>query len=98
MKKLIASLVFLIVFISQIHADRFQLFFRDASGSYAISYASVKIFDANDRVVFDGVTDKYGRVNVGLNTQGNMKCVISYRGSQYQKEITVKHCDDLTPI
>jgi hypothetical protein len=95
MKKIIVSVIFFLLLVSEIHADKFQLVFREGEAtSYNISYSSIKIFDANNNILFSGVTDKYGRITVNVNRTGIFKCVVSYRGSEYQKQLTLRNSND----
>lgn len=95
MKKITVLLIFFLLTISEIHADRFQLIFRESEArSYNISYSSIKILDGNNNILFNGVTDKYGRITVNINRTGTFKCVAYYRGSEYQKQVTVRNSDD----
>jgi hypothetical protein len=93
MKKVIVSLIFFLLLISQIHADRFQLIFRDGVSSYKISYSSIKIYDGNN-ILFEGVTDKYGRIEININRGGTFNCIVSYRGKEYQRQVTVTNSND----
>jgi hypothetical protein len=93
MKKVTVSVIFFLLFISQIHADRYQLIFRDGANSYNISYSSIKICDGNN-VLFEGVTDKYGRIEVNINRAGTFNCIISYRGKEYQRQLPVMNSNE----
>jgi hypothetical protein len=93
MKKITVSLIFFLLFVSKVHADRFQLIFRSGETSYNISYSSIKICDGHN-ILFEGVTDKYGRIEVNINRGGTFNCIVSYRGKEYQRQVSLTNSND----
>jgi len=89
MKKGIVLTVFFLMCASKIFADKFQLVFNDGSRRYNISYASIKVLDRNNQVLFSSDTDKYGRITININRRGSFKFVVVYRRKSYTKQVTI---------
>jgi len=65
MKKIILFAFLLVSIVNFVHADYFQIVFRSNGDRINVVYAEVKVI-SGDKVVFEGYTDKYGRVVINL--------------------------------
>lgn len=65
MRKIILLALLLVLIVNFAHADYFQIVFKSNGDQIKVAYAEVKVIDGND-VVFEGYTDKYGRIVINL--------------------------------
>lgn len=65
MRKIILLALLLVLIVNFVHADYFQIVFKSNGDRINVAYAEVKVIDGND-VVFEGYTDKYGRIVINL--------------------------------
>lgn len=65
MKKIILFSLLLVLIVNFVHADYFQIVFRRNGDRVNVAYAEIKVFD-EDKVLFEGYTDKYGRIAINL--------------------------------
>lgn len=64
---LLTMSLFLLTFISIAHADHFQFLYSSGDATYYVSYSNIRAFDANNKWVFNGYTDYYGRIIINLS-------------------------------
>ncbi len=62
MKKIIIAFMFVVGFVANALADSFQIYFRESKGERLISGAEIKIFDSQNKIVYKGYADGYGRI------------------------------------
>jgi len=87
MKKLICSAI-LVLFVSALFADNFQLIYREGDSRYTVSYSFFRILDGSGNELTRGYSDKYGRIIVKLG-KGDYICEVAYRNRNYKKTITI---------
>ncbi len=78
-------------------ADNFQFFYQSGNNFYYASYESVKLYDAGNRLVFSGFTDKYGRIAIKLNS-GNFTCKVMYRKTEYATSISISNRTGISKV
>ena len=77
MKKIIIVFTLVIGFGSNALADSFQIYFRELKGERLISGVEVKIFDGQNKIVYRGYADGYGRIHPRIKN-GNYTMEVSY--------------------
>jgi hypothetical protein len=87
MKKIICAAI-LLMFITELFADNFQLIYRDGSSRYTVSYSFFRILDGSGNELTRGYSDKYGRIIVNLG-KGDYTCEVDFRNRNYKKTITI---------
>jgi len=65
MKKNFFITLLLIIIAIFAYADYFQIIIKSDNDMIYVAYAAVKVIDG-DKVVFEGYTDKYGRIIINL--------------------------------
>lgn len=65
MTRIILTIFLLIIIVNIAYADQFQIKYRSESDEFYVAYSSVRIIDENE-VIFEGYTDKYGRITINL--------------------------------
>ena len=84
--KCILFIIFLFVGISR--ADQFKIVYRSGESIYSVSYSKVQITNDEDRVLFQGYTDKYGRITISLQN-GHYRGRVYYRKRWWQVDFPV---------
>lgn len=65
MTKIIKIVLLLMFVVNVAYADKFQIKYRSGDDWFYVAYSSVKIVD-EERTIFEGFTDKYGRITINL--------------------------------
>ena len=91
MKYIINLILLLLLMSGTALADNFQIAFLQGTSSSYIAYSSVRVFDRNNKQVFTGSTDKYGRIIVNNLANGSYWIVIDFRGKGCRKAIAIDH-------
>jgi hypothetical protein len=77
-----------ITFVSYTYADQYQLKERRANESYDLSFAAVTV-NQNNAVVFNGRTDKLGRIAISLPNGTYTADIQDFHGVRRSVNITV---------
>jgi len=93
--KLILVTIFLLVGI--LKADQFKIVYRSGESIYNVSYSKVQIKNNEDRVLFQGYTDKYGRITISLQN-GNYQGRVYYRKRWWKVDFPVDGTPSLRRI
>lgn len=65
MTRIILTIFLLIIIVNIAYADQFQIKYRSESDKFYVAYSSVRIIHENE-MIFEGYTDKYGRITINL--------------------------------
>jgi len=65
MTRIILTTFLLIIIVNIAYADQFQIKYRSESDVFYVAYSAVRIINENE-VIFEGFTDKYGRITINL--------------------------------
>lgn len=65
MTKIIKIVLLLMFIVNVAYADKFQIKYRSGDDWFYVAYSSVRI-DDGERTIFEGFTDKYGRITINL--------------------------------
>ena len=84
--KLILITIFLLVGI--IKADQFKIVYRSGESIYNVSYSKVQIDNNEGQRLFEGYTDKYGRITISLQN-GNYQGRVYYRKRWWKVDFPV---------
>lgn len=96
MKRIICAAI-LLMLMTDLFADNFQLIYRDGSNQYTVSYSFFRILDGSGKELTHGYSDKYGRIMVNLG-RGDYVCEIVFRNKNYRKSITITGDTDIRQI
>ena len=78
-------------------ADQFQFSIGSGStGTYA-AYASVRIITSDNREVFKGFADRFGRVSIGV-PPGQYQAVVVMQGREMRAPLRLTGASGLKPI
>ena len=91
MKHATILFLYLLLASSKTWADNFQIAFWQGNSTSYVAYSSIKLYDAANREVFTGSTDKYGRIIIGNINNGNYRMEISFRNKICRKVIAIDH-------
>jgi len=65
MTKIIKIALLLMFIVNVAYADKFQIKYRSGDDWFYVAYSSVRIVEV-DSTIFEGFTDKYGRITINL--------------------------------
>ena len=77
--------------------DPLQIVLKHGPEVFYVAYSSVRIVDAHGNALFEGVTDKYGRVRIDLPS-GVYRAEVSYRDKIWAFEITLDGAQQLRTV
>ncbi len=96
MRKIILLSLLLVLIVNFVHADYFQIVFRSNDVRVNVAYAEIKVFDG-DKVVFEGYTDKYGRIVINL-PQGEYEGQVFFRKKWRKITLTIDGSENLKVV
>jgi uncharacterized protein YqiB (DUF1249 family) len=96
-KKISITFLFLILFASQAFADFFQFVYKEGKNEWYVSVSTVIVYDNNNKKLFSGNTDRYGRLKISL-AKGTYRCVITYNQKTYTTNLTIDQSNNLKKI
>lgn len=91
MKHAITLGLALLLIASTALADNFQIAFSEGNSNSYVAYSAVRLYDGNNRQIFSGSTDKYGRIIIGNVNNGSYRIEITFRNKTCKKNIAIDH-------
>ena len=85
-RKHILFVIFL--FVGILRADQFKIVYRSGESIYNVSYSKVQIDNNEGQRLFEGYTDKYGRITISLQN-GNYQGRVYYRKRWWKVDFPV---------
>ncbi len=81
--------LFLLLLAGAASADRLEILYRDADGdTFRVAYASVTVRDSGGKIVFEGSTDKYGRIELDIRN-GRYDATVVYRQKDWSLSLSI---------
>ena|SRR2546429_5510038 len=77
--------------------DLFQLVQRTGAETFYVGYSPVTVRDAQGRTVFEGSTDKYGRIRIDL-PKGSYRAEVLYRDQRWTLTLTAEGTHQLKTL
>jgi hypothetical protein len=96
-KKTCITFLFLLLFATQAFADFFQFVYKDGGSEWYVTVSQILVYDSNNRKLFSGNTDRFGRIQVVL-AKGTYRCVILYNKKSFTINITIDQSTKLKKI
>lgn len=78
-------------------ADPLQFSVRVPGGTSYASYARVQLFNAQNKLVFQGDTDRFGRINAAL-PRGSYRAVLNAAGQARTVQLSLTGGNNLHPV
>ena len=96
MTKIFKIALLLMFIVNVVYADQFQIKYRSNDDWFYVAYSSVKIVD-EERTVFEGYTDQYGRITINL-PHGDYNGEIFYREEWRRIRLNIDGSEELKVI
>jgi len=77
--------------------DPFQLVQRSGAETFYVGYSPVTVLDSNGHTVFQGSTDKYGRIRIDL-PKGSYRADVMYRDQRWTLTLKVDGSQQLKTL
>lgn len=90
MNKYILLLLLLVSSTLPAWADNFQITYAQGKARYSAGYTSVKVFNTQNRLVFNGATDRYGRIIITLPI-GSYRVEVSLKSGTVRRNVVINN-------
>ena len=77
--------------------NQYQFIYESRDGWYYVSYSKVEVFDTDSKRVFEGLTDKFGRIAVNLSNS-HYKGQVHYSDTLWTVQLNVDGTGGLNKI